>query len=63
MNIKNLCLGFCRELNMDSTLEMIALHFKNLERLDIEGTNVTVLTEGHRNLALTECLLMASGSG
>ena len=62
MDIKDLSLAGCEKLNMDSTLEMIALNFKNIERLNIAQTNVTVLTEGHRNLALTECLLSASGS-
>ena len=47
---------------MDSTLEMIALNFKNIETLNIAETNVTVLAEGHWNVALTECLLRASGS-
>ena len=37
----------CRSLDMDSTLERIALNFKNIEKLNITGTNVTVLTEGH----------------
>ena len=60
MDIKDLSLAGCEKLNMDSTLEMIALNFKNIERLDIAQTNVTVLTEGYRRL--TECLLSASAS-
>ena len=47
---------------MNSTVEMIALNFKNIETLNIAETNVTVLAEGHWNVALTECLLRDSGS-
>jgi len=46
LDIKELSLQDCRELNMDSTLEMIALNFKNIETLNIAETNVTVLAEG-----------------
>ena len=62
LDIKDLDLGYCEELNMDSTLEMIALNFKNIETLNIAETNVTVLAEGHWNVALTECLLRGSES-
>ena len=40
-------MGYCENLDMDSTLERIAPNFKNIEKLNIEATNVTVLTEGH----------------
>ena len=47
LDIKDLNLGNCTNLDMDSTLERIALNFKNIEKLNIMATNVTVLTEGH----------------
>ena len=47
MDIKDLNLACCKNLDMDSTLERIALNFKNIEKLNIERTNVTRLTEGH----------------
>ena len=47
LDIKDLDLGYCKNLDMDSTLERIALNFKNIETLDISNTNVTVMTEGH----------------
>ena len=40
-------MGGCGHLDMDSTLERIALNFKNIEKLNIRATNVTVLPEGH----------------
>ena len=46
LDIKDLDLGGCGHLDMDSTLERIALNFKNIEKLNIAVTNVTVLTEG-----------------
>merc|ERR1711924_321539 len=49
LDIKDLDLGYCKSLDMDSTLERIALNFKNIEKLNIAGTNVTVLTEGIGN--------------
>merc|ERR1711924_143659 len=45
LDIKDLDLGYCKSLDMDSTLERIALNFKNIEKLNIAGTNVTVLKE------------------
>jgi len=45
LDIKDLNLSDCKSLDMDSTLEKIALNFKNIEKLNIAGTNVTVLTE------------------
>ena len=47
LDIKGLNLSSCKQLDMDSTVERIALNFKNIESLDIRNTNVTVLTEGH----------------
>ena len=47
LDIKDLNLHGCKKLDMDSTLERIALNFKNIEKLIITQTNVTVLPEGH----------------
>jgi len=58
LDIKDLSLAGCEKLNMDSTLEMIALNFKNIERLSIEGTNVTVLTEGIGGCTVLETLYL-----
>ena len=62
MDIKDLDLSWCEKLDMNSTLEKVAFNFKNIETLKIAGTNVTVLTEGHRNLALPEYLSNGSES-
>jgi len=47
LDIKDLDLYFCEKLDMDSTLEMIVSNFRNIEKLNIGETNVSVLTEGH----------------
>ena len=47
LDIKDLSLRCCKKLDMDSTLERIALNFKNIEKLNIASTNVTVLPEGN----------------
>ncbi len=57
LDIKQLNLAYCKKLDMNSTVEKIAFNFKNIETLQIARTNVTVLTEGRRNLALPKLLI------
>ena len=49
----------CKKLDMASTVNLIVLHFKNMEALDIGDTDISVLPEGDlkfSNLLVAEWL-------
>jgi len=45
LDLKDLSLGRCEGLDMNKEMEVI-INMKNLEKLDITGTNISVLSEG-----------------
>ena len=45
LDLKDLDLAGCKGLNMNKEMEMI-INMKNLQRLRISGTNISVLSEG-----------------
>ena len=55
LDIKDLNLYACKKLDMASTVDMIILHFKNMEKLDIGNTNISMIPEGLSNMLLSEC--------
>merc|ERR1712224_453892 len=46
LDIKDLNLCGCEKLNMASTVDMIILHFKNMEKFSIGATDISRLPEG-----------------
>ena len=45
LDLKDLNLCACESLDMNKEMEVI-INMKNLEKLDISGTNISVLSEG-----------------
>ena len=61
LDIKQLNLFGCKKLDTASTVDLIVLHFKNIEALDIGDTDISVLPEGDlkfSNLLVAECFSM-----
>ena len=59
LDIRRLSLNGCKKLDMASTVNLIVLHFKNIEALDIGWTDISVLPEGDlkfSNLLVAEWL-------
>jgi len=56
LDIKTLSLHGCKKLDMASTVDLIVLHFKNIEQLYIGDTDIPVLTEGVGNCTALQTL-------
>jgi len=60
LDIRQVSLNGCKKLDMASTVNLIVLHFKNIEVLDIGDTDISVLPEGLGECAALQTIRVPS---